>query len=59
MPENHYEVDYNGWIIKVKAETTKQARYRALIEWRKEYPNTDFVKFMREARESLVPDYMA
>lgn len=43
-----YVVDYNGWLIHVKAKTAKAAKYRAWMKFKEAYP-TDFIDFVRVA----------
>lgn len=48
--ERHYVIDFHGWQIKVVATSYSQARYRALLKWREEYPQTRFLDFIPYAR---------
>jgi hypothetical protein len=48
--ENDWEIDYNGWIIPVKANSYPQAKYRAWKDFCGKMGYLPFGKFLIEAR---------
>jgi hypothetical protein len=48
--ETEWKIDYNGWIITVRACNYRQAKYRAWMKFKYEF-GTSFRDFVYSARQ--------
>jgi len=50
LPEIGWEINYNGWIISVRATTYRKAKYQAWLKFKDEF-GTSLKDFVYSARQ--------